>query len=121
MPEPVEPWAALLPPLDPTTMGWHERAWYLGPHKQQLFDTVGNAGSTAWWDGRVVGGWRQRENGEVVIQLLEDIGREGRQALEVEAERLSVVRRSAHPAQVPVPALEDPRHCRVIGTRMPRT
>ena len=28
---PVEPWAALLPPLDPTTMGWFERDWYLGP------------------------------------------------------------------------------------------
>ena len=28
--EPVSPWAALLPPLDPTTMGWFERAWYLG-------------------------------------------------------------------------------------------
>ena len=27
---PVEPWAALLPPLDPTTMGWFERDWYLG-------------------------------------------------------------------------------------------
>ena len=31
--EPVEPWAALLPPLDPTTMGWFERDWYLGPYK----------------------------------------------------------------------------------------
>ena len=31
--EPVEPWAALLPPLDPTTMGWIERDWYLGPYK----------------------------------------------------------------------------------------
>ncbi len=31
--DPVEapdPWAALLPPLDPTTMGWQERAFYLG-------------------------------------------------------------------------------------------
>ena len=27
------PWVALLPPLDPTTMGWNERDWYLGPHK----------------------------------------------------------------------------------------
>jgi len=31
-----EPWAALLPALDPTTMGWSERDWYvgleLGPH-----------------------------------------------------------------------------------------
>ena len=74
---PVEPWAALLPPLDPTTMGWFERDWYLGPHKAQLFDTNGNAGPTAWWDGRIVGGWRQTETGEIDVQLLED-DRQGR-------------------------------------------
>ena len=28
----VEPWAALLPVLDPTVMGWKERGFYLGPH-----------------------------------------------------------------------------------------
>jgi hypothetical protein len=87
--EPVEPWAALLPPLDPTTMGWFEREWYLGPYKAQLFDTNGNAGPTAWWDGRIVGGWRQREDGEVELQLLEDVGADGVGALEAEAERLS--------------------------------
>src|SRR5580700_143019 len=26
----LEPWAALLPALDPTAMGWRERAWYVG-------------------------------------------------------------------------------------------
>src|SRR5690606_20361573 len=31
--DPVEPWAALLPTLDPTTMGWTERDWYLGDHR----------------------------------------------------------------------------------------
>ena len=87
--DPVEPWAALLPPLDPTTMGWFERDWYLGPHKAQLFDTSGNAGPTAWWDGRIVGGWRQGEAGEVVLQPLEDIGSEGLRALEHESARLT--------------------------------
>jgi hypothetical protein len=87
--DPVEPWAALLPPLDPTTMGWAEREWYLGPYKEQLFDTSGNAGPTAWWDGRIVGGWRQGEAGEVVLHLLEDIGGEGERALEREAEQLT--------------------------------
>ena len=87
--EPVDPWPALLPPLDPTTMGWFEREWYLGPHKAQLFDTNGNAGPTAWWDGRIVGGWRQTETGEVDLQLLEDVGSDGRRALEVEATRLT--------------------------------
>ena len=28
---PVEPWAALLPTLDPTVMGWKSREFYLGP------------------------------------------------------------------------------------------
>jgi hypothetical protein len=87
--EPVEPWLALLPPLDPTTMGWFERDWYLGPHKAQLFDTSGNAGPTAWWDGRIVGGWRQRDTGEVELQLLEDPGGDALDALEREAARLT--------------------------------
>jgi Winged helix DNA-binding domain len=86
---PVDPWPALLPPLDPTTMGWFERDWYLGPHKPQLFDNNGNAGPTAWWDGRIVGGWRQTGTGEVELQLLEDIGSEGTRALEYEATRLT--------------------------------
>ncbi|MGH2595894.1 MAG: DNA glycosylase AlkZ-like family protein, partial [Actinomycetota bacterium] len=74
---------------DPTTMGWFEREWYLGPHKAQLFDTNGNAGPTAWWDGRIVGGWRQRETGDVDLQLLEDVGSDARRALEAEAARLT--------------------------------
>jgi hypothetical protein len=87
--DPVEPWAALLPPLDPTTMGWFERDWYLGTYKAKLFDTNGNAGPTAWWDGRIVGGWRQTDTGEVDLQLLEDIGKEGLRSLEAEAARLT--------------------------------
>jgi hypothetical protein len=87
--DPVEPWAALLPPLDPTTMGWFERDWYLGPHREHLFDASGNAGPTAWWDGRIVGGWRQRESGEVFVQLLEDVDEEATGALEHESRRLT--------------------------------
>nr|WP_246044849.1 winged helix DNA-binding domain-containing protein [Rhodococcus oryzae] len=87
--DPVEPWAALLPALDPTTMGWRDRDWYLGPHKDLLFDTNGNAGPTAWWDGRIVGGWWQDEAGQVVVHLLEDVGTEARQAFDDEAAKLS--------------------------------
>jgi hypothetical protein len=87
--DPVEPWAALLPALDPTTMGWFERDWYLGPHKPQLVDSSGNAGPTAWWDGRIVGGWRQSDGGEVELQMLEDVGAEGLRALTLEAARLT--------------------------------
>ena len=87
--DPVGPWAALLPALDPTTMGWIERDWYLGAYKAQLFDTAGNAGPTVWWSGRIVGGWRQLESGDVVVQLLEDIGADGRAAVDAEAARLT--------------------------------
>ena len=87
--DPVEPWAALLPPLDPTTMGWIERDWYLGPFKEQLFDPSGNAGPTVWWDGRIVGGWRQGGEGEVELQMLEDVGADGLRAVAHEADRLT--------------------------------
>ena len=69
-----EPWVALLPALDPTTMGWAGRDFYLGPHRPALFDRNGNAGPTIWLDGHVVGGWAQRATGEVVLRLLEDVG-----------------------------------------------
>jgi hypothetical protein len=84
-----EPYAALLPGLDPTTMGWSEREWYVGPHRATIFDRNGNGGATAWWDGRIVGGWNQTPGGEVYLQLLEDVGADGRAALEREAERLT--------------------------------
>jgi hypothetical protein len=88
-PVPVqEPYAALLPGLDPTTMGWQDRGWYLGPHAKALFDTNGNAGPTVWWDGRVVGGWAQRKSGEVVLRFLEDEGAEAVTAAEEQAARL---------------------------------
>ncbi len=89
-PTPVpEPSAVLLPTLDPTTMGWKERDWYLGPHASTLFDSNGNAGPTVWWDGRVVGGWSQRRDGEIVYRLLEDVGADAVDAVEAEAERVA--------------------------------
>jgi hypothetical protein len=89
-PEPAaEPWAALLPVLDPTVMGWKERDFFLGPHAASLFDTNGNAGTTAWWGGRVVGCWVQDDSGRVVLRLLEEVPAAGRRALDAEAERLT--------------------------------
>jgi hypothetical protein len=85
----VEPWVALLPVLDPTVMGWKERAFYLGEHGPQLFDRNGNAGTTAWWDGRIVGCWVQDPDGVVVVRTLEPVPAEGRRALDVEAARLT--------------------------------
>jgi len=87
---PVEPWAALLPTLDPTVMGWKSREFYLDPaHVPYLFDTNGNAGTTAWWDGRIVGCWVQDPEGVVRLSLLEDVGPDGLAALEHEARRLT--------------------------------
>ena len=87
VPEP-EPSAALLPGLDPTTMGWQDRSWFLGPHAKALFDTNGNAGPTVWWGGRVVGGWAQRKSGEVVLRFLEDAGAAAVADAEEQAARL---------------------------------
>ncbi len=84
----VEPWAALVPALDPTAMGWRDRVWYVGEHAPALFDRSGNIGPTAWWDGRIVGGWAQRKDGEVAVRLLEDIGAEASAAIAAEAQRL---------------------------------
>jgi hypothetical protein len=85
-----EDWAALLPVLDPTVMGWKQRRFYLAPDDvPHLFDSNGNAGSTVWWAGRVVGCWVQDPDGVVTVSLLRDIGSEGRQALDAEAARLT--------------------------------
>jgi hypothetical protein len=85
----VEPWVALLPGLDATPMGYAERSWFLGSHGQAVFDRSGNIGPTVWSDGRVVGGWAQRNNGTIAYKLLEDIGREAEQRVSSAAHRLS--------------------------------
>jgi Winged helix DNA-binding domain len=104
--EPVpapEPWAALLPPLDSTPMGWSQREWFLGAHGPRLFDRTGNVGPTVWWDGRVIGGWAQRAatgegaggmgrrvgGGEIAVRFLEDAGADAVAAVEAAAEQLS--------------------------------
>ncbi|WP_454084238.1 winged helix DNA-binding domain-containing protein [Georgenia sp. Marseille-Q6866] len=85
-----EPWAALLPTLDPTTMGWKGRGFYLDPADvPYLFDTNGNAGNTAWWDGRIVGAWVQDDDGAVKVVLRHDVGSVARSALDADAARLT--------------------------------
>ncbi len=70
-------------------MGWFQRDWYLGGHRAQVFDGNGNAGPTAWWNGRVVGGWYQDDGARVRLQLLEDPGPDGRRALQRRADELT--------------------------------
>ncbi|GAB3889500.1 winged helix DNA-binding domain-containing protein [Kibdelosporangium lantanae] len=84
-----EPWAALLPALDPTPMGWRNRDWFLDPaYRPLLFDRSGNVGPTVWCDGRVVGGWAQRASGEVVVRLLADVGTAATDMITAEARRV---------------------------------
>lgn len=88
-PEPARG-AALLPVLDPTLMGWKQRDFYLEPADvPYLFDTNGNGGTTAWWDGRVVGCWVQDDDARVRVVLRRDVGAEARDALDAEAVRLT--------------------------------
>jgi len=81
-------WAALLPALDPTVMGWSDRSWFLGPHVSALFDTNGNAGPTVWLNGRIVGGWAQRPDGSIAIRLLTDVGSDEAALIDAESERV---------------------------------
>ena len=87
--EPPDEWVALLPGLDATIMGWKERNWYLGEHAGDLFDRNGNAGPTVWSNGRVVGGWAQRPDGEVTVQLLESVGRDATAMIDANAAGLT--------------------------------
>jgi hypothetical protein len=89
--EPVsepESWVALLPALDPTPMGWTNREWFLGSHRNWLYDRNGNIGPTVWCDGRIVGGWTQQAEGSVVFRLLENVGSDSAEAIAVEADRV---------------------------------
>ncbi|MFF5723379.1 winged helix DNA-binding domain-containing protein [[Kitasatospora] papulosa] len=87
---PSAPWAALLPGLDPSAMGWADRAFQLSSnHRAALFDRAGNIGPTVWCDGEIVGGWAQRADGELVWRLLSDVGREASELIASEASRMS--------------------------------
>lgn len=73
-PADATPWVALLPGLDPTTMGWKSRDWYMDPtFAGLLFDRNGNGGPTVWVDGEIVGGWTQRPDGRIAYRLLADV------------------------------------------------
>ena len=85
----VDSWAALLPTLDPTTMGWKQRGFYLDPASTPyLFDGAGNAVPTAWVDGRIVGSWVQDADERVQLVLTENIEPRHRQRLAVAVDRL---------------------------------
>ncbi|WP_457027909.1 winged helix DNA-binding domain-containing protein [Kitasatospora sp. P5_F3] len=111
LPEPA-PWAALLPSLDPTPMGWQQRDWYLpAAHRTDLIDRSGNIGPTVWWNGRVVGGWAQHADGGLRWEALEPLPREATTAIDAEADRLT---RWLGPARV-TPRFRTPLERRLTG------
>lgn len=86
---PSEPYVALLPALDPAIMGYQDRSRFLASkQRKHLFDRAGNAVPTVWVNGRVVGAWAQRRDGQVVYGLLEPVDDSVRQLVEAEGERL---------------------------------
>ncbi|MCT1367225.1 winged helix DNA-binding domain-containing protein [uncultured Kocuria sp.] len=87
--DPVDPWAALLPALDPASLGWKDRDFYLdADFSGSVYDWAGNPGTTAWWDGRIVGSFVQDAAGVVELILGSDPGRVARRELENQARRL---------------------------------
>jgi hypothetical protein len=83
------PWAALLPALDSTPMGWKHRAFYLGPHADHLFDTNGNVSPTIWANGAIIGGWTRLPDGTIATHFLEDPGKPLKNTIATEAKSLA--------------------------------
>lgn len=90
-PAPSEPVVTLLPSLDPATMGWKQRGWYLGDldvYPSPMFDSAGNCGPAVLVDGLVVGGWTQRSDRDIVWRLLRDVDPAVDGRIAAEAERI---------------------------------
>lgn len=90
-------------------MGWKYRAWYLSEHASELFDRNGNAGSTVWVNGRVVGGWAQTGEGDVLVEFLGRVDAVTRRMTDAERDRLQTWLGDAHEASVPGAAREETR------------
>jgi len=85
-----EPWVAVLPGLDATSMGWKQRDFYLDTEMvPRVFDRFGNAGPKLWADGRIVGGWAQRQDGSIALDILSSLTDRQARLLSEEAHRVS--------------------------------
>jgi hypothetical protein len=72
---PDDPYVFLLPSLDPYIMGYRDRRRFLAPvHRKKVFDRAGNAVPTVWVNGRVVGVWGQRKDGQAFCEPFEPVG-----------------------------------------------
>ena len=84
------PWAALLPALDPTTMRWQARSFYVdAPTVAMVYDRAGNGKPTAWWNGRIIGTWAQHHTGNIVVQAATPLPPDAIIALQAAAKRLT--------------------------------
>ena len=86
---PDTPYVFLLPSLDAYIMAYRDRRRFLQPeHRKKVFDRAGNAVPTVWANGRVVGVWGQRKDGQVFHELFEPVGDAERALIAAEVERL---------------------------------
>ncbi len=107
-----QPWAALLPGLDPTSMGWKDRDWYLDPSiASEIVDRNGNIGPTIWVNGSIVGSWNQRIDGSIVTENYLPLSRSQTALVNVEIERLQALLGSA----VVKPRFPAPNQRRLVG------
>lgn len=86
----VDPWATLLPSLDPTVMGWKDRTWYVGIHGafgKTLFDRNGNAGNSVWANGKVIGTYAHQKDRSVVVHFFDAPTKKVRGMVESSVER----------------------------------
>lgn len=108
---PSEPWVAVLPGLDPTTMGWKQRDWYLPAGAGEAFDSNGNGGPTLWVDGRIVGAWAQTRDGDILTHYFERVGAPRRREIDL---RISELKRFIGEARFTV-RFPGAVHARLIG------
>lgn len=87
----AERWVALLPSLDPSTMGWKQRSWYLPDAAGEAFDSAGNGGPTIWVDGRIVGAWAQDKQGEIKLHYFERVASDRRREVTSRAAEISTM------------------------------
>ena len=71
-------------------MGWHGRRFYVDEQTAAaVYDRAGNGKPTAWWNGRIVGGWAQEEDGTVVVVPTVPLPQSAVAALRHEAKELT--------------------------------
>jgi hypothetical protein len=111
--DPVEPWVAVLPGLDPTIMGWKQRDWYLPSTSLEVFDSAGNGGPSLWVDGRVVGAWAQTKDGTIHTHYFERVAAARRREIDQRIEELkSWIGATRFTVRFPGDI-----HARLLGTR----